>query len=192
MASGFGKGVRVGPEVLQPLISTTPYQVRLAHIAADLPWEHNSCCSPHLPPSHPRHRQRHSGICSQMLLLTECALTGAGLISLAPVTDTSMSSQGAVKKTGLKPISLQPVPAACVDKTFDNTVERSFQCCVCFTSFALLPVTVAVLPFRAEQCSLYWGWRVRTPHLEGPFQASRLQDLNISTFMKRKKKCIWI
>lgn len=126
MASGFGKGVRVGPEVLQPLISTTPCQVRLAHIAADLPWEHNSCCSPHLPPS--RHRQRHSGICSQMLLLTECALTGAGLISLAPVTDTSMSSQGAVKKTGLKPISLQPVPAVCVDKTFDNIVERSYQC----------------------------------------------------------------
>lgn len=62
------------------------------------------------------------------MLLSEHALTGAGSISPAPVTDTSTSSQGIVKKTGLKPISLQTVPGACVDKAFDNIAERSYQC----------------------------------------------------------------
>lgn len=57
------------------------------------------------------------------MLLSECALTGAVSISPAPVTDTRMPSQGIVKKTGLKPISFQPVPASCADKA-SITLQR--------------------------------------------------------------------
>lgn len=111
-------------------MSTVLCKKRLFCIAADLPCEHSGCCHsafPHPPSDTGKGRIGFTAERVKMLL-SECTLTGAVSISPAPVTDTRMPSQGIVKKTGLKPISFQPVPASCADKAFDNIAETSYQC----------------------------------------------------------------